>query len=250
MSEEDREGTPYRDLQALYRRGNGLGDLPGPLAVERGERDVSVAQGVVPPGGAPGGPGQVADVVGRQTEVKQYVETHDVDPRPPPLLYQVQATYDSRFVQGTDFSATRCDAIVFSGSPATFPRVRIDFVVPENKIAVLRKFRYIVTPQPINVVTEGDCWLQSDLFIDDGAVRDYTGMVHPLAMDRPFDSFVLVDERDTLSLVLSQVADSELTGDLAGEVLGVHLELYGNLILKTGIPKEFQIANPITGRKF
>lgn len=251
MSEEDREGKPpYHDLAALYRRQQGLGDLPRPIAEERGERYVRDAQGVTQPGSVPGSPSQVADVVGRQQEIKRYVETHDVSKRAPPLLFEVQSTYDSRPVQGSDFHASACAEIEFEDTPTTFDPVRVDFLVPDNKIAVLRKFRYTVSPTPIGLVTEGICWLQSDLFIEDSIVRDYNGMVLPVAMDRPFDTFVIVDERDTISLVLSKVSATVLSTDFIGEILGVQFELYGNLILKTGIPKEFQIANAIAGRAF
>ncbi len=247
MSEEDREGPPpYQDLQALYNQRAGLGDLPKPLGVERGERDVRDPQGRTPPGSPPGHPSQVADLA-RGTGIDRYLKTHDVPRVAPPLAFEVVSTYDTRPVQGTDFQATGCNALDFSGSPATFPAVSLTFIVPENKIAVLRGFRYQVAPQPVNIVTEGFCWLQSDLFDNDSVIKQYAGMVHPLFMRELFPIHAIVDERHTLKLTLSQVGDSVITGDMAGEILGVQLAMYGNLILKSGIPKEFQIANPIPG---
>lgn len=247
MSEEDREGSPpYQDLEALYRQRNGLGDLPKPLGVERGERSVRDPQGRTPPGSPPGHPSQVADLA-RGTGIDRYLKTHDVPRVAPPLAFEVSSTYDSRPVQGTDFQETGCNSLVFAGSPATFPAVSLTFIVPENKIAVLRGFRYQVSPQPINIVTEGFCWLQSDLFDNDAVIKQYSEMVHPLFMRKLFPIFAIVDERHRLRLTLSQISDSEITGDMAGETLGVQLALYGNLILKTGIPKEFQIANRISG---
>lgn len=246
MSEEDREGPPpYLDLRRHYGP-QGLGDLPKPLGVERGERDVRDPQGRVVPGEPPGQPGQVADLA-RGTGIKDYLETHRVPRVAPPLNFEVASVYDSRPVQGTDFQATGCDSLVFAGSPATFPAVSFTFTVPENKIAVLRGFRYQISPQPINIVTEGFCWLQSDLFDNDAVIKDYSGMILPLFMRELFPIFAIIDERHRLRLTLSQESDTVLTGDMAGEILGVQFALYGNLILKTGIPKEFQIANPIPG---
>lgn len=248
MTEErdKEEGRFKRSSFDVYRSAAGLGDLPLPHALARGERKVEVPQGYVPPGGAPGDPSQVADLA-RGEAISNYVESRDVPKKPPGLLYQVVSTYDSRPIQGTDFQATACDAITFAGSPATFSPVSISFTVPENNIAVLRAFQYQVTPQPINVVTEGLCWLQSDIFDNGLIVRNYNEMVHPLFMRDRFPIFAIVDERHVISLQLSQVSDSVLTGTLAGEILGVHFALYGNLILKTGIPKEFEISNPIAG---
>lgn len=245
MSEERDEGQFKRTLYQVYRSAAGLGDLPLPHATARGERELQERIGYVPPGGPPGSEAQVADLA-RGEGISDYVESRPVSKRPPGLLYQVQSTYDSRPVQGTDFQATACDSLVFAGAPPTFPAVSATYTVPENKIAVLRAFQYQVTPQPINVVSEGSCWLQSDLFDNDVIVPDYNGMVHPVYMRERFPVFAIFDERRIIKLRLSLVAGTVLAG-LAGETLGVHFALYGNLILKTGIPKEFEIANKIAG---
>jgi hypothetical protein len=102
-------------------------------------------------------------------------------------------------------------------------------------------------------VTEGDCWLFSDLLVNELPVREYNRMLHPIFMVRPFETFLIVDELKRLTLKLRMADDgtdvvefySDLQlNDLVSPVLG---ELYGNLLLKTGVPIEFEVANAIGG---
>ena len=224
-----------------------LGELNTALGAERGELQAYDLEGRRVPPGAPGGVTQVADL-GRQTGIVDTTERMAISPRPPALLYQVVSTYDSRPIQAYDFQSSLCSAIEFfqSGPSATFNPVSITYTVPDNTVAILRKFRYTVQFAPVNHVQEGDCWLQSDLFVNDLPVREYNQMTLPVVMERPKDAFVIVDERKRIRFTLSD-AGAVLASGIDGISSPVLFELYGNLLLKTGVPVEFEIANPIGG---
>lgn len=249
MAEE--EGDDYG---GGYYRPPTLGELNRALGTERRELDAYDLDGKIIPPSSPGGPGQVADLA-RGTGIINVLETQPVSPRPPALLYQVISTFDSRPIQAFDFQHSECGNIrwIPGGSGSEFDPVEFTYTVPENTVAILRAFRYQVTTAPINAVTEGDCWLFSDLLVNDQPVREYNRMLHPVYMQRFFDTFLIVDERKRLTLRLRMADDgtdvvefySDLQlNDLVSPVL---TEFYGNLLLKTGVPIEFEIANAIGG---
>ncbi len=231
-----------------------LGELSRSLGVERGELQAFDLEGKRTPPGAPGGESQVADLA-RGTGIIDTLETRPISPRPPALLYQVVSTYDSRPIQSYDFQHSECGNInwIPGGSGSEFNPVEFTYIVPDNTVAVLRSFRYQVTTAPVNMVTEGDCWLFSDLLVNELPVREYNRMLHPIYMRKFFETFLIVDERKRLTLKLRMAddgtdvvefyADMQLN-DLQSPVLG---ELYGNLLLKTGVPIEFEISNAIGG---
>ena len=243
MAEEERDDYP----QGYYQPPT-LGELSRALGVERRELEAFDLEGKIAPPGGPGGPGQVADLA-RETELVDFMETHPISPRPPALLYQVVATYDSRPIQGYDFQDSECQVLEWSGAPPTFDPVSLTYIVPDNTVAIVRSFRYQVIDAPVNAVVEGDCWLQSDLIVNDLPVREYNQMLHPVFMQLFFPTFVIVDERQDIRLQLSTFDpdNTEFAGALDGIDAPVLLEIYGNLLVKTGVPKEFEIANPIGG---
>jgi len=225
-----------------------LGELSRSLGVERGELDAFDLEGKVAPPGAPGGAAQVADLA-RGTGIIDTIETQKISPRPPALLYQVVSTYDSRPIQAYDFQDSECQFINWGGVPPTFSPVSLTYDVPVNVVAVVRSFRYQVIDAPVNAVVEGDCWLQSDIFVNDLPVREYNRMLHPVFQELFFPCFIVVDERKEIRLQLSQFdpANTEFSQALNGVTAPVQLEIYGNLLLKTGVPIEFEVANAIGG---
>lgn len=245
MAEEERD-----DYGGGYYRQPGLGELTRGIATERGELDEYDLRGPagVPPQN-PGGSAAVADLQ-RATGIVDYTENNRVSLRPPALLYQVVSTYDSRPIQAYDFQDSECSTINWGGVPPVFaPFNALTFIVPENTVAILRQFRYQVIDAPVNAVVEGDCWLQSDLFVNDLPVREYNKMTLPVFMEDAFDCFVIVDERLEIRLRLSifDPNNTEFSQALNGLSAPVIASFYGNLILKTGVPVEFEIANAIGG---
>lgn len=244
MAEE--EGDDYG---GGYYRPPTLGELSRGLADERGELqnfDLKGPPGVPPQ--SPGGPSAVADL-SRATGLIETTETRPISPRPPALLYQVVSTYDSRPIQAYDFQASGCNTLVFfdDAGAGEFDPISFEYVVPSNVVAVLRGFRYRVSLAPVNIVTEGECWLQSDLFVNDLPVREYNKMFKPVFMETWQDTFLIVDELRRIRIQLSHTAENELFNDVDGVQSPVLFEFYGNLLLKSGVPIDFEIANAIGG---
>jgi hypothetical protein len=226
-----------------------LGELTRGIATERGELADYDLKGPsnVPPQ-SPGSASAVADL-SRDTGLVRDTQGY-VSPRPPALLYQVVSTFDSRPIQAYDFQDSECSFISWGGAPPTFaPFDAVTYIVPENTVAVVRHFRYQVIDAPVNAVVEGDCWLQSDIFVNDLPVREYNKMVHPVFMEDPFPCFIIVDERLEIRLQLSvfDPLNTEFAAALNGVGAPVIANIYGTLILKTGVPVEFEIANAIGG---
>jgi hypothetical protein len=253
MAEEERGdyGGPFYVPPTLDEalRNRGLGEVPRSLGVERKELEAYDLEGRrVPPAG-PGSAEAVADLQ-RATGIVHTVETQKISPRPPALLYQVVSMYDSRPIQGYDFQKSECSFINWAGVPPVFaPFDAVNFIVPNNVVAVVRHFQYQVIDAPVNAVVEGDCWLQSDMFVNDLPVRNYNKMIHPVFMEDAFPTFIIVDERLEIRLQLSifDPNNTEFSQTLNGLQAPVIANIYGNLILKTGVPIEFEIANAIGG---
>lgn len=228
-----------------------LGELSRQIARERGElRDYDLDGKYVPPSHEGGLPlvNKAADLA-REQAIVDRVTNYSVSPRPPALLYEVIATYDSRPIQGYDFQDSECLFLNWAGAPPLLGTVALEYEVPQNTVAVLRSFRYQVIDAPVNAVVEGDCWLQSDILVDDSPVREYHQMLHPVYMQLFFPTFIIVDELRTIKLQLSTFdpANTEYAGALNGTTSPAIAEIYGQLLVKTGIPKEFEISNAIGG---
>lgn len=225
-----------------------LGELSRSLAYERGElADYDLRGPQVPPQ-SPGGPAAVADLA-RGTGIIETITNQSISPRPPALLYQVISTYDSRPIQAYDFQSSGCELLQWAGTPPTFPPINLTYVVPTNVVAVVRWFRYQVMNAPVNAVVEGDCWLQSDIFVNDLPVREYNKMLHPVLQTNFFPAFIIVNELLDIRLQLSifDPNNTEFSQALDGINAVVQLEMYGQLLLKTGVPIDFEVANAIGG---
>lgn len=255
MAEEERGdyGGPFYVPPSLddALQNRGLGEVPRSLGVERKELEAYDLEGRRTPPAGPGSAEVVADLQ-RATGIVHTVETQKISLRPPALLYQVVSMYDSRPIQGYDFQKSECSFIDFAGTPPVFaPFDALKFTVPNNVVAVVRHFQYQVIDAPVNAVVEGDCWLQSDMFVNDLPVREYNKMVHPVFMEDSFPTFIIVDERLEIRLQLSIFVDPGGTTTFAQALNGLQFpviaNIYGNLILKTGVPIEFEIANAIGG---
>jgi hypothetical protein len=218
----------------------GLGELPRAIATERKELEAYKLQGEYAPPGT--GLNQPSADLNRQTSIIDDITKMPPSRRAPPLNFYVQSTYDSRPIQGYDFQASKITSISFETS-GNFSAVSMTYTVPENTIAIVRGYRYQVSPIPVGIVTEGSTWLQSDFFDNGTPIREHVGMYHAVFMREFIPTFFIVDERHVITFQLSQDPDSEISDSMDGEIAGVLFEIFGNLIPKTGIPKEYEIAS-------
>jgi len=146
----------------------------------------------------------------------------------PPADYSVRSVYDSRPVFGTDFNVVVATAA--GGGCAS--SATAFFTVPSGYVAVLRHIETWCEPIPVlarrNQVTLNIQLNQVDVTLN-------TDIPIGTATDLPIDCFVIADEGTDLGVQFD--ADPVLIG------FSVYALLYGNLLLKTGRPFQFEIAN-------
>lgn len=150
----------------------------------------------------------------------------------PPKAFDVRATYDSRPVQGFDYNIPDDIAIALSSEGAV--SVDLTFIVPTGYIAVQRRFRHWFNPAPA-ITSRQQCTVT---FLVSGATVPYNELI-PIGLtnDELADGFFIADEKQTLTARVTVAAGVALVTQL-------YCVFYGNLILKTGVPSPFEIANP------
>jgi hypothetical protein len=170
---------------------------------------------------------------GDQLRTQSSVDAMKAAPRGEPLkAFDVRAVYDSRPVQGFDFN------INVAGTPiAVSSSVFIaTFQVPSGYVAVLRTFHHSFTPPPI-IVNRSD--IKATLLLNKQNVQYNANIPIGIESDGVIDCFVIADEFNTLGV---RIDGSAATLSIAGSIPQCHF--YGQFLLKTGIPKNFEIANP------
>lgn len=154
-----------------------------------------------------------------------------VKPGEPPIDFTVRSVYDSRPVQGQDFNITAIvTQIVQPGNNDC------SFTVPQGYVAVVRRLHHFVTNPPVGVGINRSDALCSILL--DNADYPYNKNI-PVGWesDDIVNLFMIADEFQTVTtrFVFSAVVL---------ETSALYVTFYGNLLLKTGRPAQFEIANP------
>lgn len=167
---------------------------------------------------------------GDQLRTQSAVDNMQSAPRgEPPKAFDVRAVYDSRPVQGFDFNITASDAV---GERTTFV---LGFEVPSGYVCVLRRLHHSSTPTPV-IVGRSD--IQVTLLVNNASVRYNQSIPVGVESDDIVECFVIADE-------FSQVqAQFDLTADVAAINFTMYAQFYGQFLLKTGIPYQFEVANP------
>jgi len=151
----------------------------------------------------------------------------------PPKAFDVRATYDSRPVQGFDYNIP--DSVAASIVDETTLTVELSFIVPRGYVAVQKRFRHWFNPVPA-IASREQCRVS---FLISGAGVPYNELI-PIGVESDVlsDGFFIADELQT---VTARVIVSNLGFTLSTTLYCV---FYGNLILKTGVPSPFEVANP------
>lgn len=202
-----------------------LGDLPEDQAILRGELDrYSPAKGAVP-----------ADMLGNADKRRAAGNT----PLGSPMSdFDVRSTYDSRPVWGRDFNQWFGSGEI-APNPLTFFNC---LVVPVGYVMVLRKVQLwastllTLSEWPYQVaVTKNLGQVMPEVLTRSGPSEVFPGIM--MASQDEFECFVVADEYDTLGIQFLDTDNSPLPD------AQVRVGFYGNLLLKTGVPSQFQVAN-------
>ncbi len=223
---------------------NELGDLPPDLLRERGEDPMFNDR-----------PGSLPPDMARSDSVRQAAAEAGIGG--PVLDYGVRGVYDSRPVNAIDFYNTYlvslANAYNFVGTPAMLQ-------VPQGRVAVLRRVEFSdpgaasgIGNQYTFPAVKADNLLLADFYV---TVLRNGGVVQPVDMRVPgavgfnykdaipikggdsIDTFLIYDEGEQIGL--NFYLSSATVGD-------VFVKFYGNLLLKTGVPPNFEVANKAAG---
>jgi hypothetical protein len=155
----------------------------------------------------------------------------------PQFDFDVRSTYDSRPVWGRDFN----EWFAFGEGPHDPAGAAKCFVVPTGFVCVLRRvaIRYSVfeynelTPYSVGIARNGVIVSPEIVDSPSGLVGPSGGI--PLEANKPIDTFLIFDEGMTVGVIFTSMVNDEVQ---------LAVGFYGNFLLKTNVPANFQIANP------
>lgn len=227
---------------------SGLGDLTDDISAERGELiqpPGTTPMGVVPPGFPPD--------VSRQQEIREDVEKTGVTGTLS-ISASVRSTFDTRPINSRDwwFTDTLTFLVPTLGTPGDFVTAIAGFVVPQGYVAILRGFNFFLKEQAstfgedvkdkilLSLLVENIPQPQHE-DLDFGQNLDHIGQMawtHILANERQLVQMRIKIDEEFLS-------DHYVTGGVK-IITNVRapILLYGNLLLRTGVPIEMQQGNP------
>jgi hypothetical protein len=140
----------------------------------------------------------------------------------------VRSVYDSRPVHGYDFNVPCAEVVSCTGELAA-----CEFQVPQGYVAVVRQISTFVEPQPVLAHLSD---ISIDVRVNGSAIPYNVGLPVGVATDSPIETFFIADEYQTIQVVFSGAPTTVVANKFTAW-------LYGNLLIKTGRPAIFEIAN-------
>lgn len=156
------------------------------------------------------------------------------------LLSNVIATFDSRFVNGVDFTLSNFDEWSVTSDPPASISLTSTFTIPGGYNAVVRGYRFKMVP---------DVPVPIDAFVlnienDGSAIFSMASLRHGTVVDDFIPCFFLVagGTNVDLNFVASGGIATTIT-QAAAVPRDISVELIGNYLIQTGAPLEMEIAN-------
>jgi hypothetical protein len=238
----------FQDGREEQSHGSGVGDLPADIGYER--REHMIARGYKPQGGVgvfnvstPGArtmpPNAVPDI-GYQSRERAEVERSGVTG----TMSQgatVRSTFDARPINARDWLQGGSFFIdTANGAPHVGANDAI-FTVPEGYIAVIRDFQMSIFPVVFGADLEDFRWTLSIARLP---VNNYDNMALGQESDGLwFPAYALANENEVVGMRLEANVDYEAAfpQDIRARA---EVILHGNLLLRTGVPIEYEPGNP------
>lgn len=149
----------------------------------------------------------------------------------PPIDYDVRSIFDSRPVNGFDFNIVESGDIG-GGEPGG---VLVEMTVPEGYVAVLRSISMWFEPNPQSAPNRSN--VLASLYLNGGPFNYNVDLPVGVEIDTvPF--FMIADEFNRIGWAVT------LPDDPVDDVT-CYVHFHGNLILKSGRPAVFEVANPV-----
>lgn len=118
-----------------------------------------------------------------------------------------------------------------------FSPVSSIFTVPKGYVAILRAFKYALEPQMPTVLRDD---MRVSLYVDSIAVENYIGLKLPQVVTDFVPCYVIGDENQIIKITIGFLTNIVSP---PGAAIGCYVELYGNLLLKTGVPTVIEPGN-------
>jgi hypothetical protein len=205
------------ELENRDKEFTALGELPEELADERGDLDTY---------------SEVGEISASSADVRIASEARDEAARTgsgaPQIDFNVRSIFDSRPVNGYDFNQFSSAELAGPGST-----IVTSLTIPVGFIGVVRRVDFWL--EPLIAAFRSEITMTPRV----AGLQVQNNLTYPVGnmLNEPMRAFYLADENQTLSfLITSAIALPALT---IGNIV-----VYGNLLLKTGVPTNFQIANP------
>lgn len=155
-----------------------------------------------------------------------------------PQKTRVQTVFDARPTNSRDFSKSSFETMSTTVADVVTPASLI-FTIPKGYIGILRGFRWSFNdnlPYGISADSPNNFEFQAAIYVEDTVQEDYDQLGDlGIFLNDLQPCYILANELKNLELRLTPITD---TGTASSA--DVRLELYGNLLLRKGIPLPFE----------
>lgn len=214
-----------------------LGELPEPISNERGDLTGYTERPYRVPPATPIGTPRPAGVPPDVDQQNQLINTPMRDGTAT-IGANVTSTFDTRPINAIDFIDTTVDSIEEGEFVNT--DAQGDFTVPPGFSAILRGFK-ITAKDPTFTLIQNPERVTVTVFVNDSPVPFYENMIFIPTATAFNPCHVVADENQ----VIKVVASIQATIGGTGTDVEYYFQLYGNLLIRTGVPVQYQQGNPI-----
>lgn len=248
-------------MSEFEERESGLGELPEDISgsTERDElkyygKDGSAHVGVPPYAGGVPSP-LIRGDTGVPTDIAAEHRIRSIEGKiaSPGIPANVTSVYDARLINGRDFLHTQkltitADAMTPASSILT---ATAEFEIPQGFTGVLRGFSYqphivVEFTNTFYVDTETVSFvpITSTLLIDELVIPDYNLMDLGQSVEFNLPLFSIATAGQKFKLRLTYDVDVAIAAIcvMGAKTFHISTQLYGNLLLSRGLPREFEIA--------
>lgn len=158
----------------------------------------------------------------------------------PPKAFDVRATYDSRPVQGFDYNINATGSFTYTANSEVDTTTDLTFIVPRGYVAVQRMLHHFMNPSPAFYFRND---VDVSFIVANSQVPYNQNIPVGIEADTLANTFFIADELQTVTARFTVYGNNTYTW-ADGQTFTIYASFYGNFLLKTNIPKEFEIANP------
>lgn len=158
-----------------------------------------------------------------------------------PQNTRVTTTFDARPINARDFSKSSVETMSTTVTDVITP-ASLTFQIPKGYIGILRGFSWSFNdnlPYGISATPPNNFEFQAAIYVEDTVQEDFDDLGNlGIFLNEYQPTYILANELKNLELRLTPITD---TGTASSAE--VTLKIYGNLLLRKGIPLPFEPGN-------